>query len=103
MGAACETALASSTKFIFQMESINIHEAELKKGHAIIVIKFDMSGFKVLGELTSCFARALVHCDNKSLQNRSQSLNLHSFKSVGWNHLIHSQTATVAPLKFGNG
>ena len=58
------------------------------KCHVIIVIKTDLSGFvvpvhsglceqyvKSLGlrprDLTSCFARALVHWDNKPLQNRS--------------------------------
>ena len=91
MGAARETALASSTYSPFTWRLLTFTGWNWKC-YVIIVIKTDLSGFvvpmpsglceqyvKSLGlrprDLTSCFARALVHWDNKPLQNRSYSLN----------------------------
>ena len=91
MGGERETALASSTYLPFTRRLL-IFTGWNWKCHVIIVIKTDLSGFvvpmhsglceqyvKSLGlrprDLTSCFARALVHWDNKPLQNRSYSLN----------------------------
>ena len=86
-GGARETALASSTYAPFTWRLLTFKGWNWKC-HVIIVIKTDLSGFvvpvhsglceqyvKSLGlrprDLTSCFARALVHWDNKPLQNRS--------------------------------
>ena len=46
MGAARETALASSMIFLFQVENTNIHGVKLKMS-CIIVIKNDLEGFVV--------------------------------------------------------
>ena len=87
MGGARETALASSTNAPFTWRLLTFTGWNWKC-HVIIVIKTELSGFvvpmhsglckqhvKSLGlrprDLTSCFARALLHWDNKPLQNRS--------------------------------
>ena len=62
----------------FYVDITNIHGVEIEN-HVIIVIKTDLSGFVVpmhsgLCEQyvkSSCFARALVHWDNKPPQNQS--------------------------------
>ena len=89
LGEARETALASS--IIFAMGNTGWNW----KCHIIIVIKTDLSGFVVTMNPGLCeqyiqslgltasgldfmFARALMHCDNKPLPNRSWSLNHYS-------------------------
>ena len=77
MAGARETALASSTYAPFTWRLLTFTGWNWKC-HVIIVIKTDLLGFVVpmhsgLCEqyVKSCFARALVHWDNKPLQNRS--------------------------------
>ena len=79
IGRARETALASSTYAPFTWRLLTF-TGKNWKCHVIIVIKTNLLGFVVTMhpglcvksvKLTSYFARALVHCDNKPLQNRS--------------------------------
>ena len=88
MGVAREMALVSSTIFAFKVETTYIYEVNLKS-HVIVVIKTDLLEFVAtmhsglcrtvrliprsigLGIWFFCFARTLVHSDNKPLQNRS--------------------------------
>ena len=107
MRGARETALASSTYAPFTWRLLTFTRWNWKC-HVIIVIKTDLSGFvvpmhsglceqyvKSLGlrprDLTSCFARALVHWDNKPLQNRSWSLNhfLWGVSTIKWGNFGH--------------
>ena len=109
MGGARETALASSTYAPFTRRLLTFTGWNWKC-HVIMVIRTDLSGFvvpmhsglceqyvKSLGlrprDLTSCFARALVHWDNKPLQNRSQSL-----KRTARSDLVGTPETTTLPV-----
>ena len=109
MRGARETALASSTYAPFTW-SLPTFTRWNWKCHVIIVIKTDLSGFvvpmhsglceqyvKSLGlrprDLTSCFARALVHWDNNPSRTGLNPLNIsnRSLWQSSWNNFVRAQ------------
>ena len=91
MAVVWATALALSTILPFKWRILTF-KGWNEKYHFIIVIKTNLSGFVVTMHSGLCeqhvqstglmalaleltFTCALLHCDNKPLQNRSQSLN----------------------------